>query len=111
SIIVLVPISGVVHSGSQLTADRYSYLSSLGFAIAGGAGLAWVMRHAGPESARRWMRPLAWTAGALGGGALGTMTWAQTAIWKDSETLWRRAVEVDPACSLCESNLGRVAAR
>lgn len=111
SIIVLVPTSGVIHSGSQLTADRYSYLSSLGFAIAGGAGLAWAMRHAGPESGRRWMRPLAWTAAALAVVALGTMTWAQTAIWKDSETLWRRAVEVDPACSLCESNLGRVVAR
>ena len=111
SIIVLGPISGLVHSGHQLTADRYSYLSSLGFAILAGAGLAWALRRADGEPARRRMRPLAWTVAALIVVALGTTTRVQSAIWNDSETLWRRAVEVDPACSLCESNLGRVVAR
>jgi hypothetical protein len=38
SVIVLVPISGVVHSGNQLAADRYSYLSGIGLAILAGAG-------------------------------------------------------------------------
>jgi Flp pilus assembly protein TadD len=111
SIIVLLPISGAVHSGHQLTADRYSYLSSLGFAIVVGAALVWALRRAGPDPAWRWIRPVVWTAAILAVIALGTITRAQTGIWKDSETLWRRAVEVDPACSLCESNLGRVVAR
>jgi len=39
SIIVLAPISGVVHSGNQLAADRYTYLSSLGFAVLAGADM------------------------------------------------------------------------
>jgi protein O-mannosyl-transferase len=111
SIIVLAPVSGVVHSGNQLTADRYSYLSSLGFAMVVGAGLAWGLRRAGREPVRRWMCPLALTAAVLAVAGLGTATWGQATIWTDSETLWRRAVAVDPACSLCESNLGRVVAR
>ena len=111
SIIVLAPVSGMIHSGNQLTADRYSYLSSLGFAMVVGAGLAWGLRRAGREPARRRIRPLALMAAVLAVVALGTVTRGQTAIWTDSETLWRRAVAVDPACSLCESNLGRVIAR
>jgi Flp pilus assembly protein TadD len=111
SAIVLAPISGVVHSGSQLVADRYSYLSALGFAVLAGAGLAWTLRRAADRSARAWLRPLAWAAAALVVVVLGGVARTQTAIWKNSETLWRRAVEVDPACSLCESNLGRVVAR
>ncbi|HSL49031.1 MAG TPA: tetratricopeptide repeat protein [Candidatus Deferrimicrobiaceae bacterium] len=111
SVIVLVPISGVVHSGNQLAADRYSYLSGLGLAILAGAGLVWALRHAGGQPARRWIHPLAWVAAALVVVALGATARTQSAIWTDSETLWRRAVEVDPTCSLCESNLGRVVAR
>jgi Flp pilus assembly protein TadD len=111
SAIVLAPISGVVHSGNQLAADRYSYLSGLGLAVLAGAGLAWMLRRAADGPTRRWMRPVAWASAALIVLALGAAARTQTAIWKDSETLWRRAVEVDPTCSLCESNLGRVVAR
>jgi len=111
SVIVLVPISGVVHSGYQLAADRYSYLSGLGLSILAGAGLVWILQHAAGRPVRRWMHPLAWAAAALIVVTLGATARAQTMIWKDSETLWRRAVAVDPTCSLCESNLGRVVAR
>jgi protein O-mannosyl-transferase len=111
SVIVLLPISGVVHSGNQLAADRYSYLAGLGFPVLAGAGLAWALRYAAGHPARRWVQPVAWVAAALVVVTLGAAARAQTAIWKDSETLWRRAVEVDPTCSLCESNLGRVVAR
>jgi len=32
--------------------------------------------------------------------------WRQSRVWHDSETLWRWAVSVDPACALCSNNLG-----
>jgi Flp pilus assembly protein TadD len=111
SVIALLPVSGLVHSGSQLTADRYSYLSSLGFAVLAGAGLVWALPRVARAPARRWLRPLVWGSAALAVAALAVATRAQTAVWKDSETLWRRAVVVEPSCSLCESNLGRVVAR
>jgi Flp pilus assembly protein TadD len=111
SVIVLAPVSGVVHSGSQLAADRYSYLAALGFSVLAGAALVWALRDAAGRPARRWPRPLVWVSAALVLLALGATARAQTAIWQDSETLWKRAVQVDSACSLCESNLGRVVAR
>lgn len=105
SAIVLAPVSGIVHSGSQLAHDRYSYLSGLGFAVLGGAGLVWALR-GGPRGRAAWV-PLAASGTALvvllG---LGAGTWGQSGVWRDSETLWRAAVEVDPACSVCHSNLG-----
>jgi protein-S-isoprenylcysteine O-methyltransferase Ste14 len=65
SVIVLVPISGVIHSGYQLAADRYSYLSGLGLSVLVGAGLVWILQHAAGPPGRRWMRPLAWASAAL----------------------------------------------
>jgi len=106
SALMVLPVSGVVHAGSQLVNDRYSYLSGIGFAVLAGAGVPGVMR------LRARGRVSRTTVAALGGGAalivltLGFAAWTQTQIWRDSETLWRWAVEMDPACSLCHGNLG-----
>lgn len=111
SAIVLGPISGVVHSGNQLAADRYAYLSGLGFPVLAGAAMVWALRQGASRSAQARIRPLAWASAVLVVVALGITTRSQTTIWKRSESLWQRAVEVDPTCSLCESNLGSVMAR
>jgi Flp pilus assembly protein TadD len=104
SAIALAPVSGLVHSGNQLAADRYSYLSSFGLAVFAGAGLTWSLRHARAV-------PVVAAAAVVVVIALAAGAWAQTTTWRDSESLWRRAVDVDPSCSICESNLGRVIAR
>jgi len=111
SAIVLAPISGVVHSGNHLANDRYSYLSGLGFAVLAGSALTWSIRRGQGTPAQRWIPRLACAAAAVLVVALGLGARAQAAVWHDSETLWRRAVSVDAACALCESNLGRVIAR
>jgi Flp pilus assembly protein TadD len=41
----------------------------------------------------------------------GSATWIQAGGWKDSETLWAWAVELDPRCAACYSNLGEAIAR
>jgi Flp pilus assembly protein TadD len=103
---MVLPVSGLVHAGSQLVNDRYSYLSGIGFAVLAGAGVVGVLR------LRERGRATMTTVSALVGGtalvvvALGFATWTQTQVWRDSETLWRWAVEMDPACSLCHGNLG-----
>src|SRR5439155_24734679 len=38
--LTLAPVSGIVHNGPELVADRYSYLSCLGIAVLVGAGIA-----------------------------------------------------------------------
>jgi len=103
---MVLPVSGVVHAGSQLVNDRYSYLSGIGFAVLAGAAVPGVMRLRTRGHVSRT------TVAALAGGAtlivlsLGFAAWTQTQVWRDSETLWRWAVEMDPACSLCHGNLG-----
>jgi Flp pilus assembly protein TadD len=96
----------VVHSGSQLVGDRYSYLSGLGFALAAGGAVTWSLGRA-RERGRFWPSALLVAASVAMVAALMTASWAQSRLWHDSETLWRAAVRLDPDCSICESNLGR----
>jgi len=106
SILMLLPISGFVHSGHQLAHDRYSYLSGLGFAALAGGGLARLLdaRRQGRLSAVIARSVLAFAAAVL---LLLTMgAWDQSKVWQDSETLWRWSVNVDPDCSICWNNLG-----
>jgi Flp pilus assembly protein TadD len=104
--LMVLPISGVVHAGSQLVNDRYSYLSGIGFAMLAAGGILWVLR------LRERGRVSAAIGSMVAGGAaliilvLGLASWTQAHVWRDSETLWRWAVEMDPACALCHGNLG-----
>jgi tetratricopeptide (TPR) repeat protein len=103
--IVLAPVSGVFFS-SYLVADRYSYLPCLGWAVLVGAAIGAV----GDEVGRGALAPrvgraaaAAAVAGFLG---LAALTSQQVQFWHDTESLWRRAVAVDPGCALCHVFLG-----
>ncbi|HKX01200.1 MAG TPA: hypothetical protein VJX71_01770 [Methylomirabilota bacterium] len=106
SAVVVAPVSGLAHSGSQLVSDRYSYLAALGWALVAGYGVIWGTR------LRRQGRLSAWVSAVGAGGvmllvaALGLSTWGQSGTWRDSETLWRWATEQDPTCAMCEAILG-----
>jgi hypothetical protein len=109
SILMLAPTSAVVRQGADLAPDRYSYLSGLGFAVLiGGAALA-VIRLVG---SRILTRSMGWAfafAGLVALAGLGIASWSYGQVWRDSETLWRWAVEVDPDCSVCHGKLGESA--
>jgi tetratricopeptide (TPR) repeat protein len=86
---MLVPVLGLVQVGMQGRADRYTYLPQIGLAIA----LAWsVDRAARSAAARRAAAALALTALAL----LAVAAGLQTRHWRDTETLFRQATQVDP---------------
>ena len=106
SIIVLLPVSGVAHTGYQLAHDRYSYLSGLGLALLVGGGLAWALRlrDAGRVGSTGTVALAAGTLVVVVG--LGFGTWEQSRIWHDSESLWTAAIDVDAECMLCWNNLG-----
>src|SRR5881296_1264359 len=104
--IALGPVMGLVHSGYQLAHDRYSYLPALALALMFG-GLAGV---AAREAVAGRLRPI--LAGALGVAGvawlvgLAVLTFNQVQIWHDTETLWRFALDAEPDCVICHSNLG-----
>ncbi len=107
SALMVLPVSGaVVHAGIQLVADRYSYLSGLGFAVLAGGGLAWLLR------ARDRLRPSVVGVGVLVALLVvvgwGASSWRQGQVWRDSETLWRWALELDSNCAVCSTNLAKV---
>jgi len=105
-LVMLAPVTGIVHTGYHLGADRNTYLPCAGFALLVGALVV-----AAAEAPKRGTlrRPIAalvlgllvtWLAG------LGVAAMIQTRVWRDPETLWRYAIAVDPGCSICHHNLG-----
>src|SRR5437667_9796979 len=96
-IVVLLPVLGIFQSGSQIAADRYTYLAGLGWAILAGAGLlsCW--------HATRFLIPGCAVCLLVG---LGLLTWNQVQVWHDSEKLWSHAAAIDPRSPVGQYSLG-----
>jgi Flp pilus assembly protein TadD len=108
SALMILPISGVVHSGFQLAHDRYSYLSGLGLALVVGGAVSWLLR---AGRAGRLSHPVVVAAcgvAAVAIASLGVGAWQQSRAWRDSETLWRWGLEADARCAVCANNLAVV---
>lgn len=110
-VVTLAPVSGITHAGLQLTADRYSYLPCLGWALLFGAGVYAVgaarpSGKVGPALAH-WgvVVAAAWCIG------LGVLCWQQVQIWHDPITLWTYNLSRNPKSSLAHNNLGNVLIR
>jgi tetratricopeptide (TPR) repeat protein len=91
-LVTLLPVIGLVQVGAQARADRYMYVPMVGLAII----LAWSMPKIRATA-------VASVAACL---ALATVTWAQVEHWRDSETLFRHALEVTDNNPVAEHNLG-----
>jgi Tfp pilus assembly protein PilF len=96
---MLVPVIGFVQVGVQSMADRYTYLPQIGLTI----GVAWTIKHAFEAwPCRNW---LCGVTGALAVAVLMGCAWRQTSYWRNSETLWRRAVDCTLQNARAHSNL------
>lgn len=104
--VILIPVLGIVPFGPQVVADRYSYLSCLGWAVLAGAGLFYFRRRwsDGRLSARAFT--LVDTSGVLILVVLSILSWRQSQIWHDSERLWQHALAVDDKTSFAHNLLG-----
>jgi tetratricopeptide (TPR) repeat protein len=96
----LVPMIGLVQVGQQATADRYMYLPMIGLLLMLCWGLAdW--------AGKRKPRVIALGAlVALSLIVLGALTYRQTSLWHDSETLWTHAVSATKDNYVAHINLG-----
>ena len=86
----LVPVIGLVQVGSQSMADRYTYIPSIGFFIL----IVWGVY----DFTRRWrfhQLGLGVAAAAVLAACV-FLTEKQLGYWKDSGTLFRHALAVDP---------------
>jgi len=96
----LVPVIGLVQVGNQAVADRYTYVPLIGLFIAMAWGIPDVF------SRGRFQRLV---LGLLGGGmvvVLSVVAWSQTGYWRDSVTLFSRALAITQDNWLAWNNLG-----
>ncbi len=95
----LLPVIGLVQVGGQARADRYSYIPLVGIFIM----LAW----GGAEILQPWPR-LRMALAAAVCGACAVLTYIQVQYWRDSETLYRRAIEVTSDNYVARMNLAEI---
>jgi protein O-mannosyl-transferase len=95
----LVPVSGLVQVGMQSMADRYTYVPLIGLFVI----LAW----GGWELACVWgLGRFVPVTAAFALAACATLTVRQEFFWKDSETLFKRMIDVTPNNYMARYNLG-----
>jgi tetratricopeptide (TPR) repeat protein len=94
-----IPMIGLVQVGLQSYADRYTYLPSLGLA------LALSLLFAESSSRLRLPQPIALVAAGVLLAVLGALSWRQTLVWHDPVTLWEHAVTATGRNSLARMYL------
>ncbi len=112
--VVLAPTSGIVQNGPQIVADRYSYLSCLGWAALAGAGAFYLWEYRQSGKLRHWGFAFATGLTAIFV-FLGAASWRQTQVWHDSETLYKTTIALTDGSrfpsSFAHYNLGTFLAR
>jgi Tfp pilus assembly protein PilF len=96
----LVPVIGLVQVGGAALADRYTYLPSIGVFIAAAFGL-----HDLAGRFPIFKVPAAAVAGLMLAGCL-ALTENQLRYWRDSQTLFARALAVTKDNDVAHTNLG-----
>jgi len=105
--ITLSPVSGMLHNGSQLVADRYSYLSCLPWALLFGAFVSFVVERTLHHSSPAIVGHVVAGSCVVALAVLPVLTWRQLPVWRDGETLWPYTLAVDPDCSMCHYYYGQ----
>jgi tetratricopeptide (TPR) repeat protein len=98
-VLVTLPMLGAVQNGPQIAADRYTYHAAVALAalLAGGA-LRLVSLARGTTVCLAVVVVL----------TLGALTWEQSGVWRNSETLWQQVLDVDPNSSIANSSMANV---
>jgi tetratricopeptide (TPR) repeat protein len=109
-VIMLIPVLGIIQVGNQPMADRYAYLPSLGPFLLAGAGVAWISEKAFREKRRGlFITGATIIIALLLVCCLSILTVRQTAIWRNSISLWTYVIEKEPErIPLAYNNRGMV---
>ncbi len=99
---MLAPVVGILQTGNQSFADRYTYLPGIGICIA----VTWLVAD--------WADKLRYRQAIVGGAAgvtlaiLMALCWRQVGYWRDSITAWTRVVECTTDNFYPHMNLGEL---
>ncbi len=99
-VVALLPVIGLVQGGEQAWADRFCYWPHIGLFIA----IVWMLA----GLAEDWHLPISVGRGfaAVGVVFFAVLTAVQVAYWRDSATLWQRAVDVTRDNDVAHLHLG-----
>jgi len=95
-VVTLLPVIGLIQTGAQARADRYTYIPMIGLSIA----LVWGIS----EALEPWPRLRVALAAAVAAACL-TLTWLQVQYWQDDLSLYQHAIDVVPENYLARFNL------
>jgi tetratricopeptide (TPR) repeat protein len=101
-LVTLVPVLGLVQTGRQALADRYTYIPLVGlFVIA-----AWsIAEQAATRSGARVLRRALAAGGAIVLGACAARSHWQAGHWRSSRALYEHALAAAPGSALIHNNL------
>jgi Flp pilus assembly protein TadD len=110
-LITLLPVVGLVQVGLQARADRYTYIPLVGLFIVAVWGVADVVaRFARPQGNRpadqRGVARGAMVAGLVLVAVLAVVAHVQAGYWRNSTTLYERALRIDDENAAAHSHLG-----
>ncbi|MCP4251640.1 MAG: tetratricopeptide repeat protein [bacterium] len=103
--LLVSPTLGLLQSGNQEVADRYSYLPAVAWSALIAAGLTSLWRPARRRNVVGAASVLALVAIVV---MLAGLTRRQCRVWHDTGSLWRHAVAVDPHSSVANNGVGYV---
>jgi hypothetical protein len=99
-VIMMVPVIGLVQVSMQGHADRYTYLPHIGLYVAiAWAAIDW-------SSSWRYRQEILGAVAFMIIALLGFAACKQTSYWRNGESLWTRAVTVDPNNGFAYFSLG-----
>ena len=85
---MLVPVIGIIQSGDQAHADRYTYLPIIGALIA----VVWGVESETREWRLRKSPAIVCALTVILLACLSVIAWKQTTLWRNSVTLWRHTL-------------------
>ena len=90
-LVTLAPVSGLLQTGREAHADRYTYLPQIGLIIL----ITWAVAEWGSARRAHSREVLAGVAAVILA-VLAACSRTQTSYWRDSEALWRRMLACNP---------------
>lgn len=99
-IVTLLPVIGLVKVGAHAIADRYLYIPATGLFVM----IIWLAAEYALPGGHRLA--IIASAGAIAVSAAATASWVQVGYWRDSTTLFQRALETTRDNWVAHTNMG-----